>query len=146
MIKRLRTYRSYSPLAANCIALVCGMVILTITSCKRNLNDGQPVDDKMVVLAEITAGDSMKIPVGKTIKVGGGGIIRFEKVPDASVTVSDLSNHSWMLQPSWSTQYANNPTTVYISKIRFKSNYTYSLTIKHPTLGMLSASTYIPPL
>jgi hypothetical protein len=120
--------------------------MLIITSCKRSLSDGQPVDDKMVVLAEITAGDSMKIPVGKTIKVGGGGIIRFEKVPDAGVTISDLNNHSWMLQPSWSIQYASNPTTIYTSRIRFKSNYSYTLTVKHPTLGILSASTYIPPL
>lgn len=146
MFKKRSTYHPFRLSPANCFVVLCGIVLLTITSCKRNLNNGQPVDDKMVVLAEITAGDSMKIPVGKTIKVGGGGIIRFEKVPDASVTISDLNNHSWMLQPSWSPQYASNPTTVYTSRIRFKSNYSYVLTVKHPTLGVVNATTYIPSL
>src|SRR5215471_9075499 len=126
--------------------LFLGLLILTITSCRKTFSTGQPVDDKRVVLAEITAGDSMKIPVGKTIKVGGGGIIRFEKVNDASVTINDQFNHHWVLQPSWSTQYASNPTTVYTNRLRFRSSYTYDLTIKHPTLGTATATAIIPAL
>src|SRR5882724_12014647 len=146
MFKKYCTYHHSDFTHLKCFALMCGLMLFIITSCRRSLSDGQPVDDKMVVLAEITAGDSMKIPVGKTIKVGGGGIIRFEKVNDASVTISDLNSHSWALQPSWSTQYASNPTTIYSSRIRFKSNYTYQLSVKHPTLGTVTATTYIPSL
>jgi hypothetical protein len=110
--------------------------ILTI-SCRKNFSSGQFMDDKLVVLAEITAGDSMRIPVGKTIKAGNGSLIRFEKVNDASVTITEENGRSWMLQPNYSPQFATNPTTVF-------TNTTYSIKIKHPTLGIASATTHIP--
>jgi hypothetical protein len=53
------------------------LLALIISSCKKNFSSDQFEDDKLVVLAEITAGDSVKIPIGKTIKVENGNLIRF---------------------------------------------------------------------
>jgi hypothetical protein len=96
------------------------------------------------VLAEITALDSVKIPVGKTIKVENGSLIRFEKVNDATVTITENNTTSWVLQPNFSQQYINNPTSVFTNKKRFKANANYRIDINHPTLGLVSATTYIP--
>jgi hypothetical protein len=122
------------------------LLVLLIGSCKKKFSSDQFEDDKLVVLAEITAFDSVKIPIGKTIKVENGSLIRFEKVNDATVTLTETNTMSWVLQPNYSIQYINNPTSVFTSKKRFKSNTTYKIEINHPTLGTVQASTHIPTL
>jgi hypothetical protein len=121
-------------------------LLCLLTACKKDFLDDQFLDDQLVMLSEITAGDSVKIPIGKTIKVQGGALIRFEKVNDATVTLTEANNLSWVLKPSFSQQYGNNPTTVYTNRKRFKSNTAYTIEVKHPTLGVLKASTFIPAL
>jgi hypothetical protein len=119
---------------------------LLISACKKNFSSDQFEDGKLVVLAEITALDSVKIPIGKTIKVENGSLIRFEKVNDATVTITEENAASWVLQPNYSQQYINNPTSVFTNKKRFRANANYRIDINHPTLGFVSASTYIPAL
>jgi hypothetical protein len=125
------------------ILLVLAACIMLL-SCRKNFSSGQIVDDKLVVLAEATAFDSIKIPVGKTIKVGNGGVIRFEKVMDAAVMISEEGGQKWQLQPGFSMQYSVNPTSVYTSRRRFKPNTNYTLEVKHPSLGTVTATTHIP--
>src|SRR3954471_23387927 len=95
---------------------------LLISACKKNFSSDQFEDGKLVVLAEITALDSVKIPIGKTIKVENGSLIRFEKVNDATVTITENNTTSWVLQPNYSQQYINNPTSVFTNRKRFKAN------------------------
>ncbi|MCW3091213.1 MAG: hypothetical protein JWP81_2282 [Ferruginibacter sp.] len=144
MLKITSTY--YSIYLGIGLRKLCGLFLLLtlIISCKKTFTSTQFVDDKLVVLAELTAGDSMEIPIGKTIKVGNGGLIRFEKVNNATVTITDESAHTFNLLPNWSAQYAANPTTVFTNRRHFRSNATYSIEIQHPTLGMVTASTFIP--
>ena len=122
------------------------LLVLFISACKKNFSSDQFEDDKLVVLAEITALDSVKVPIGKTIKVENGSLIRFEKINDATVTITEENTASWVLQPNYSIQYINNPTSVFTNKKRFKANTTYRIEINHPTLGFVRASTYIPTL
>lgn len=122
------------------------MLVLFGSACKKNFSSDQFEDGKLVVLAEITALDSVKIPIGKTIKVENGSLIRFEKVNDATVTITEENATSWVLQPNYSQQYINNPTSVFTNKKRFRANANYRIDINHPTLGLVSASTYIPTL
>jgi hypothetical protein len=82
--------------------------------------------------------------LGKRIKVGNGGLIRFEKVKEASVTIKDANSHTYNLLPNWSMQYAANPTTVFTNRRYFRSNTTYFIEINHPTLGIVNASTHTP--
>lgn len=122
------------------------LVLLAAAACKKGFTSDQFEDDHLVVLAEISAGDSVKIPVGKTIRVGNGNLIRFEKVNDATVTLTEENSRTWILQPSYAWQYASNPTTVFTNKKRFKTSTHYSIEINHPTMGVVTGSTYIPPL
>lgn len=122
------------------------LLVLLISACKKNFSSDQFEDDKLVVLAEITAGDTVKIPIGKTIKVENGSLIRFEKVNDATVTLTETNTMSWVLQPSYTPQYVNNPTSVFTNRKRFKANTTYKIEINHPTLGTVKAETHIPTL
>jgi hypothetical protein len=126
---------TYSSLISGCLAI---LLLQGISSCKKSFSSDQLEDDKLVVLAEITAGDSVKIPIGKTIKVDNGSLITFEKVNDATVTLTETNNMSWVLQPNYSQQYLTNPTSVF--------NTTYKIEINHPTLGLVRASTHIPVL
>lgn len=129
-----------------CAMLLVVMVIMISSSCKKSFSSTEFKDDKLVVLAEITAGDSMEIPIGKTIRVGNGGLIRFEKVKDATVVITDLGGRTFMLMPSWLAQYAANPTTVFTNRRHFRPGTTYFIEINHPTLGVTKASTQIPTI
>ncbi|HEY4147291.1 MAG TPA: DUF4249 family protein [Chitinophagaceae bacterium] len=135
-------YRSFYRVALVCLAAA---LYIPSVSCKKGFSSDQFVDDKLVVLSEISAADSVKIPIGKTIKAGGGAIIRFEKVNDATVVLTEEQTSSVILQPSYSAQYASNPTSVFTSKRRLKSNTHYTILINHPTLGVVTATTFIPP-
>jgi hypothetical protein len=138
--------QSYNFLTGNRHWPMLLVLALVVSSCKKNFSSDQFEDDKLVVLAEITAGDSVKIPIGKTIKVENGSLIRFEKVNDATVTLTETNTMSWVLQPNYSPQYASNPTSMFTNKKRFKANTTYMIEINHPTLGLVKASTHIPAL
>jgi len=127
------------------ILLLLVLACITGGSCKKGFSSDQFVDDKIVVLAEISAADSIKVPVGKTIKAGGGNVIRFEKVNDATVVLTEEKTNSVVLQPSFLPQFASNPTTVFTTRRRFKSNTHYTVLINHPTLGVVTATTLIPP-
>jgi hypothetical protein len=118
--------------------------MILLTSCKKNFSSDQFEDDKLVILAEITAGDSVKIPIGKTIKVENGSLIRFEKLNDATVTLTEANSSSWVLTPNYSSQYATNPTSVFTSRKHFKANTSYKIEINHPTLGTVRATATIP--
>lgn len=125
----------------------CGWIVVLfvlLAACKKNFSSDQFEDDKLVILAEVTAGDTVKIPIGKTIKVENGSLIRFEKVNDATVTLTETNNASWVLQPNYSPQYANNPTSVFTNRKRFKAGTTYRIEINHPTLGTVKATAVIP--
>lgn len=137
---------SYNFLTGNRCWRLFLLLAITFSSCKKNFSSDQFEDDKLVVLAEITASDSVKIPIGKTIKVENGNLIRFEKVNDATVTLTETNTSSWVLQPNYSPQYANNPTSMFTNKKRFKANTSYMIEINHPTLGLVKASTHIPIL
>src|SRR5581483_3024347 len=122
------------------------LLAMIVSSCAKNFSSDQFEDDKLVALAEITAGDTVKIPIGKTIKVENGSLIRFEKVNDATVTLTEANSQSWILQPNYSAMYASNPTSVFTNRKRFKANTSYTILIDHPTLGTVKATTFIPPL
>src|SRR6478735_6099935 len=85
---------SYNFITGNQSWLLCLLLVVIISSCKKNFSSDQFEDDKLVVLAEITAGDSVKIPIGKTIKVENGNLIRFEKVNDATVSLTETNTMS----------------------------------------------------
>src|SRR5262245_6571438 len=126
--------------------LILITAVTLLCACKKNFSSGQFEDDQLVVLAEITANDSVHIPIGKTLKVGSGSLIRFEKVNDATVVLVENDQKSWILKPNFSPLYFNDPTSVFTSRKRFVPGMPYSLTIQHPTMGHVYAETYIPAL
>lgn len=119
---------------------------MVMVSCTKGFSSHQFEDDQLVILAEISAGDSVRIPVGKTLKVGNGNLIRFDKVNDATVTLKEENSRTWVLQPNFAWQYAANPTSIFTNRKRFRSNTTYSIEVKHPTMGLVTAATHIPPI
>ncbi|MEO7766363.1 MAG: DUF4249 family protein [Ferruginibacter sp.] len=144
MVKNFGTYYVFGLVTGFWKTVLFFILFISIISCKKTFTSTQFIDDKLVVLAELTAGDSMEIPIGKTIKVGNGGLIRFEKVTNAIVTITDESAHTFTLLPNYSAQYVSNPTTVFTNRRHIRANATYSIEIKHPTLGIVSATSYIP--
>lgn len=115
-------------------------------ACKKSFSSSQFVKDKLVILSEISAGDSIKIPVGKSIKVGNGNLIRFDKVNDARVQLKEGTATAYMLGVNYSAQYASGPSSMYTSRRRLRANTTYSIEVQHPMLGTVTATTHIPPI
>lgn len=132
------------------IRTIWGFIILSFAavapSCKKSFSSSQFVEDKLVILSEITANDSIKVPVGKSIRVGNGNLIRFDKVNDARVQLKEGTSAPFMLGVNYSAQYASSPSSVYTSRRRLHANTTYSIEVQHPILGTVTATTHIPPI
>jgi hypothetical protein len=103
------------------------------------------VNNELVILAEITAGDSLKVPVSKSIQVGNGGIISFEKVNSANVKIARQDGRSWTLKLNTSPDYAGNPASIYTAPQRPRPGTTYTLQVQDPLSGTVSSQTTIPP-
>src|SRR5258708_11032654 len=127
------------------MALVGVFSLLFTFSCRKNVYPDLPKDNQLVILAEITAGDSLKIPVSKSIQVGSGGIISFEEVISASVLISRSSDgRSWKLRLNTSPDFSGNPASVYTGPQRPHYNTTYNLQVQDPLSGTVTAKTTIP--
>ena len=121
----------------------CGLLI---TSCKKNPYSNDPVNNQLVILAEISAGDTLKVPVSKSIQVGSGGIISFEKVNSANVQIFRPDGRSFAMRLNTSPDFALDPASIYTSSGRPRSSTTYSLQVQDPLSGTVTAQTTIPPL
>lgn len=115
-----------------------------LISCRKNVQNIKNEKNKIVVLAEITAGDSAIIPVSKSIAVGNGETVSFEKITTASVTITDATGPVQTLRWNNSNVFLNNPATIYTHPALFKSNQTYSLQINQTGLETINATTHIP--
>lgn len=120
------------------------LLIIAGAGCRKNFLPGTDDEDKLVVLAEVTAGDLVRIPVARTIRAGSGNLINFEKVNDATVVLSEEKGGKWILRADKSTQFANNPASVFTVRHLYKPNTNYTLEVSHPVLGEARAVTSVP--
>lgn len=120
------------------------LLLFSLASCKKDLYQGKSADNELVILAEITAGETMVVPVSKSIQVGNGGIITFEKVKSAIVTVSREDGRTYTLSLNNSSDFSSDPASVYSSSQRPKYNTVYNLKVQDPLSGTATASTTIP--
>lgn len=121
--------------------LACAVMI---SSCKKNLYQNQKNENKLVVLAEITAGDSAFIPVAKSLIAGSGNPIAFEKINNASVTIAGQNETERQLRFNNASDFNSNPASIYSHPAIFTYNTGYTLKIDHPELGSVTATTHIP--
>ena len=125
------------------LAIVC--CLMTAPACKKTPYPAGKGQNELVVLAEITADNPLKIPVSKSIEVGDGGVITFDKVTTANVTVSrDTAGAAWVCMLNNSSDYAGDPASIYTSPQRPKPNTTYHLKVQDPLSGTATAKTTIP--
>lgn len=97
----------------------------------------------IVVLAEVTAGDTAVVPVGKSLLTTTGTSIQFDKISNADVDILDANNTQTHLAYHNGTEFAGNPAAVYTAPLSFKAG-AYRLEVRHPSLGVATASTTIP--
>jgi hypothetical protein len=135
----------YNLIGSKGIFSLCLFFCLVFTmACRKDPSPDKSMDNELVILAEITAGEPLKIPVSKSILVGNGGIITFEKVKSASVVVTRQDGRSWTLTLNNSPDFAGDPASVYTNTQKPKYSTTYSLKVQDPLSGTVTAQTYIP--
>ena len=119
---------------------------LLMAGCKKTPYPNDSLNNQLVILAEITAGDSLKVPVSKSIQVGSGGIISFEKVNSANVQIFRPDGRSYLLRLNTSPDFAMDPASIYTAPQKPHSGTTYNLQVQDPLSGTVTAQTTIPPL
>lgn len=145
MMKRLN-HKYHRLHFSNTAFAVCLFVsIVAISACDKNPVYDLPKENKLVVLAEITAGDSAFIPVSASRVAGSGNNISFEKVNDASVVVAAQGGAERQLWLNQSPDFADNPASVFTDPGIFVANTNYTINVSHPVLGTATAVTHIPP-
>ena len=118
-------------------------LFLSFVSCKKSFNNNK-LDNKLVVFAEITAEDTIRVSIGKSMLVGNGMPISFEKINNASVTITPQNQSGWPLDINTSFDYFNNPTVIYTNKNIINYNTGYLVNVKHALLGNATANTIVP--
>ncbi len=125
--------------------IVAGLLLITLLGACNKVQPGTSgQNSQMVVLAEITAGDSAVIPLSVSAPIGNNQTISFQKLTTAAVAITDPSGNSNSLQWNNSPDFSNNPATVYTGPGIFKADQSYSLRVSQPGLGTMSATTHIP--
>ncbi|PSL44279.1 uncharacterized protein DUF4249 [Chitinophaga niastensis] len=122
--------------------MIAGM--LQCTACKKTYTPSTHLTNKLVILAELTAGDTIKIPVGKSTLIENGSTINFEKITNASVHLQDALGHFWLLPFNASPEYSNGPTSIYSYPQKIIADQTYTIDISQPDLEAVKATTHIP--
>ena len=124
--------------------ITCVFLYCLLVSCSKNAGGIQNEKNKIVVLAEITAGDSAIIPASKSIAVGNNNAISFEKITSASVIITDTVGNARILPWNNASDFSSNPATIFTNPVLFKPNQTYRLQVSQPGLGTVNATTHIP--
>lgn len=118
--------------------------ILILSACEKKAELNLPNENKLVVLAEITAGDSAFIPVSTSRIAGSGDAISFEKVNDASVTISSQGGTEKQLRLNLSSDFTDNPASVFSDPGIFTANTSYTIKVNHPVMEAVTSTAYIP--
>lgn len=100
--------------------------------------------EQLVIQAEITSEDSVYIPVGRSVFVGTGNIIQFNKVNNAIVTVTELAGNSMTIKQNSNNVFSNNPFSIFTDSYHFLSDKTYQLSVKNSPFEPVTATTRIP--
>ncbi|MBS1662283.1 MAG: DUF4249 family protein [Bacteroidetes bacterium] len=128
------------------LAILAGVCSgLCLAGCKKSPYPNDSVSNQLVILAEISAGDTLKVPVSKSIQVGSGGLISFDKVNSANVQIFRPDGRSFNLRLNTSPDFAADPASIYTSAGRPHSSTTYNLQVQDPLSGTVTAQTTIPP-
>ena len=134
-------FNKFTSLPAYCILLWGAAGIL---SCNKNSVDNRQITGKMVVLTEITAGDTANIPIGSTLPAGNGDAIVFEKLNTVVANINGQDGSAESLFLNNSPDFSSNPMAVYSGAMTLKYNTTYTLSATEPQLGTIAATTTIP--
>ncbi len=120
------------------------LFLLSMISCKKDPANIVPSENKLVILAEITAEETAYIPVTATRDAGSGDEISFSKINDASVSIAQPGEMEKQLLLNQSADFAGLPASIYSAPFQFKPNSDYSLRVTHALLGTDTATTHIP--
>lgn len=118
--------------------------IATFSACDKTPELILPRENKLVILAEITSGDSAHIVLTASKVAGSGDNIVFEKVNDATVNITGQDGSSIRLNPNTSTDFTDVPGAIYSNPKIFLSNTDYTIDATHPLYGTVNATTHIP--
>ncbi len=126
--------------------VLCMILFLSGISCDKTPNFDLPTRNKIVILAEVTAGSSAYIPISQAAIIGSGAPLHFAEVTDASVAITGNDGSSMQLQLSAPSANDSIPGSVYTNTSLFDAGTEYYLTVAHPLLGEVKAATYIPSI
>ena len=118
---------------------------LLFVSCRKNIYGTISLPNQLVVLAEITAGDSAIIPIGSALQAGTGNQINFRKLGNVDASITGPSGISMPLTLNNAPDFMANPMAVYSASLVFANSSAYSLSATAPQFGSAEASTMIPP-
>jgi hypothetical protein len=120
------------------------IMLLQVACNKQDFFRNANAHEQLVIQAEITSGDSVYIPAGRSILVGSGNIIQFGKVNNAIVTVTDLTGSSITISQNNNTSFSDNPFSIFTNPYQFLSDKTYQLSVKNSPFETVTATTHIP--
>lgn len=104
-----------------------------------------PLPDKLVIMAELSAGDTVLLPISRSMRAGTGQIIQFDKVTTARLTFTNDEQVPLPVRLNKSAIHLTNPAAVYSGSTVIESRRRYFLRVEDTLRNdVASASVSIP--
>jgi hypothetical protein len=126
------------------ILVSCVMMILG-SSCSRDLKlPDIKKGEKIVVLGELVAGDTVNLRAGQSISVSSGSSLTFMPLQGLTMKLTDAAGTSWPLIYMNDFLEDQLHTNAFVSPVRIAAGTSYQFDGVHPALGSVKASVAIP--
>lgn len=120
------------------------LLLLTVTACNRKLELPASGEQKIVLLGELTAGDSIYIRAGQSTVIKSGAVLNEELIQALSISVTDDLGNVWNLDSKEDDFAATGYTLPFYSGHAVTPDMSYRITAVHATLGTAEATVRIP--
>jgi hypothetical protein len=120
------------------------LLLLLAAACNRNLELPGSSEQKIVLLGELTAGDSVYIRAGKSTIIKSGAVMNNELITALSISITDGTGNSWNLESTEDDFAATGYTLPFYASHLVAPGAAYNITATHATLGIARASVSIP--
>lgn len=119
-------------------------LLLLSGSCEKDLDIAGAGEQKIVLLGELVAGDSIYLRAGASTVIKSGAVINEALIQDLDISVNENNGTSISLSGHEDDLSFTEHTLAFFSGRQSKAGSTYAVTASHPELGVAHTSITIP--
>ncbi|ASZ12755.1 DUF4249 domain-containing protein [Chitinophaga pendula] len=127
------------------IAFIFSLAMLFFSCKEKRQFMNTPLPDKLVIMAELSAGDTVSLPISRSMRAGTGQVTQFEKVKTARLTLTNDEQLPLPVQLNKNAIYTTNPAAVYTGPSVIESRRRYFLRVEDTVRNDVATASVMMP-